>query len=370
MMNNTYCVIMAGGVGSRFWPMSTASKPKQFLDVLGIGKTLIQMTYERMLTLTTAENIYVLTNKSYAKIVKEQLPELGIHQILTEPERKNTAPCIAYAAAKIYSINRNATLVISPADQLILKENRFKEIVSIAIETATEKTQLITLGIQPNRPDTGYGYIQFSKTAEKYPGAILTVEQFKEKPDAKTAEMFIKEGNYYWNSGIFIWKASTVLDAIKKYEPELHDLFAKDLNAYGNDNEQDKVDYCFKKCKDISIDYAVMEHAQNVVVVLADFDWSDLGTWGSIHTHLKKDSKNNAIIGQHAHLFNSSNCLVNVPNDKLVLIDGLNDYIVVESDEMLMILKADNEQQLKEYIKEVGIKSPDFFNEKSRPLGS
>jgi len=352
---------MAGGIGSRFWPMSTPQKPKQFLDVLGIGKSLIQMTYDRLLHIAPKENIYIMTNAGYAEIVKEQLPEIGYNQILTEPKRKNTAPCIAYAAAKIKALNPNATLIISPADHLIVKEQRFTEIVNKAIERANEDERLVTLGIQPSRPDTGYGYIEFSANKKALAGEVTEVIQFREKPDLKTAEEFVKSGNFYWNSGIFVWKANTILNSLCTHQPALFDLFAGNLELYNTPDEQGMVNNCFEVCEDISIDFGVMEHAPNVDVVLADFDWSDLGTWGSLNTHLKKDENNNAVIGKNAHLFNSKNCIVNIPENKLVLLDGLNDYIVVESENMLMILKSENEQELKNYLKDIERKSPQFF---------
>ena len=342
---------MAGGVGSRFWPMSTPEKPKQFLDVLGIGKSLIQMTYERLLQIAPSENIYVLTNTAYAELVKEQLPDLTYDQILTEPKRKNTAPCIAYAAAKIMAKNAEATMIISPADHLIVKEQRFSEIVQAAIDQANKGERLVTLGILPSRPDTGYGYIEVASKIDA--GATTEVLQFREKPNLKTAQGFLDSGNFYWNSGLFVWKAATILSALKQFQPALHALFAGDLSDYNSTKEQEKVNHCFEVCEDISIDFAVMEHANNTDVVLADFDWSDLGTWGSLSEHLTTDANNNSVIGQNAFLFNSKNCQVNVPNDKLVLIDGLEDYIVVESDNMLMILKNENEQELKNYLKHI-----------------
>ncbi len=361
MKSNHYCVIMAGGVGSRFWPMSTPQKPKQFLDVLGTGKSLIQMTYERLLLIAPKENIYVLTNESYAGIVKEQLPNLTYGQILTEPMRKNTAPCIAYAAAKIHDLNPEATMVISPADHLIVRENRFSEIIHTAIDRANEEARLVTLGIQPSRPDTGYGYIEFSKDKNVAAGSVTPVIQFREKPDLKTAESFLQSGNFYWNSGIFVWKTATVLNALQQFEPELHSLFAGDLTEYNTPSEQEKVNAAFHACKDISVDFAIMEHAKNIDVVLADFDWSDLGTWGSLNTHLNKDTDGNAVIGKHVHLYGSKNCLVNVSDDKLVLLDGLTNYIVVESENMFMVLKAENEQELKNYLKSAEAGSPEFF---------
>ncbi len=361
-MKNNYCIIMAGGVGSRFWPMSTPKKPKQFLDVLGIGKSLLQMTYERMLNIAPKENIYVLTNAGYAALVKEQLPDLTDDQVLKEPMRKNTAPCIAYAAAKINALNPDATMVISPSDHLIIKEQRFNEIIQTAIRQANAEDRLVTLGIQPSRPDTGYGYIEFGMEAQLQPGDVTSVKQFREKPDLATAQSFLAQGNFCWNAGIFVWKAATILDALKNHQPELHELFASELAHYNSPLEQSKVDQSFALCQDISIDFAVMENASNVDVVLADFDWSDLGTWGSLNTHLKKDANNNSVIGQHVYLFNSQHNLVNVPENKLVLLDGLENYIVVESDNMLMVLKNENEQELKNYLKEIQGNSPEFFD--------
>ncbi len=352
---------MAGGVGSRFWPISTPSKPKQFLDILGIGKTLIQMTYERLLSISPKENIYILTNKDYASIVQEQLPELRPDQILTEPMRKNTAPCIAYAASKIYAMNPDANLVISPSDHLILQQDRFQNIIEKAIENAQTGEQIVTIGIKPTRPDTGYGYIEFDAHIKKQAGEVTPIIQFREKPNLEVAELFLLKGNFYWNSGIFVWKAKTILHALQEFQPNLHQLFSSDLTAYNTPNEQDFIDRCFQDCEDISIDFAVMEHTQNAVVVLSDFDWSDLGTWGSLTNHLKHDSNLNSIIGENAHLFNCHNCIVNVPHDKLVVVDGISDSIIVESDHMLLVLKKENEQEIKNFLKEVEETSPQYF---------
>jgi len=349
-MKDNYSVIMAGGIGSRFWPMSIPEKPKQFLDVLGIGKTLIQMTYERLLHVSPSENIYIVTNKIYKDLVLEQLPDLRPEQVLTEPQRKNTAPCIAYAAAKIHALNPNARLIISPADHLIIQQENFAKTIQTALEAA-ENGRIATIGIHPSRPDTGYGYIEFDSTTERTPNATVAVQQFREKPDLATAETFVAAGNFYWNSGIFIWKSKTVLDALAAYQPELHGLFAKDLSFYNTDKEQEMVDHCFEACEDISIDFAVMEHAQNIDVILSNFDWSDLGTWGSLDTHLSHDPHSNAIIGSKVHVFNSSNSIVNVEEGTEVIIDGLDGYIVVQSENRLMILRKENEQELKEFMK-------------------
>ncbi len=360
-MKNNYCVIMAGGIGSRFWPMSTVQHPKQFLDVLGIGKSLLRMTYERLLLLAPSENVYILTNEIYRDLVREQLPELSDGQILCEPERKNTAPCITYAAAKISQINPNATLIVAPSDHLILKEDKFADIVNTAIKTANDNDRLVTLGIKPTRPDTGYGYIEFIEDGDILAGQVKDVKHFTEKPNRELAEIFLKSGNYYWNSGIFIWKASTILHAMEKFKPALYELFTNHKEKYNTAQEQEYVNASFAACEDISIDFAVMENAKNVDVVLANFDWSDLGTWGSLYSHLEKDYNGNAVIGENVHMINSENCIVNLPNNKLALIQGLENYIVVESDNMLMILNQTDEQNLKKYMEPMQEKSPEFF---------
>lgn len=352
---------MAGGIGSRFWPMSTPQRPKQFLDVLGIGKSLLQMTFERLEKIAPANQIYVVTNAGYAALVQEQLPMIDPSQILTEPERKNTAPCIAYASAKIFDLNPNATLVVAPSDHLILKEDKFTHIVNIAIETANASDRLVTLGIKPTRPDTGYGYIEFSDQGDIMGGQVREVKHFREKPDREVAELFLKSGNYYWNSGIFVWKASTILHALEKFKPTLYGLFSPEHGFYNTDQEQYQVNRCFRDCEDISIDFAVMENAKNVDVVLANFDWSDLGTWGSLYTHLDKDYNGNAVIGDNVYMINSTNCIVNLPNNKLALIEGLDNHIVVESDNMLMILNKNDEQNLKKYMVPMQESSPSFF---------
>lgn len=352
---------MAGGIGSRFWPMSTVQRPKQFLDVLGIGKSLLRMTFERLLHIAPAENIYIVTNANYFSLVKEQLPELSDGQILTEPERKNTAPCITYAAAKIHAINPNATLVVAPSDHLILKEDKFTEIVNTAISTANKEDRLVTLGIKPTRPDTGYGYIEFVEDGDILPGQVKDVKHFTEKPNRELAEIFLRSGNYYWNSGIFIWRAKTILNALEKFKPELFHLFTDESSKYNTAEEQAYVNASFAACEDISIDFAVMENAKNVDVVLSNFDWSDLGTWGSLYSHLEKDYNGNAVIGDHVHMINSENCIVNLPSNKLALIQGLEGYIIVESDNMLMILNQHDEQNLKKYMAPMEETSPGFF---------
>jgi mannose-1-phosphate guanylyltransferase len=351
--NNTYGLIMAGGVGSRFWPMSTPENPKQFLDVLGIGKSLLRLTFERLNRFIPTENIYILTNSSYEQLVLDQLPELTASQVLCEPERKNTAPCIAYAAAKIHALDPNATLLISPADHLIINEKRFVAIIDVAWQTAQDG-QLVTLGIEPSRPDTGYGYIEFAKTETAVKGSACPVLQFREKPDLATAQSFLEAGTFYWNAGIFVWKSGVILAALEAHQNDIYQIFTQDQQAYGTARETEFLKAAFSACPDISIDFSVMEKATNVSVVLADFDWSDLGTWGSLTTHLQKDEQQNSLIGGQIYAFDSANCLVNVPSNKTVLLDGLQDYIVVESGDKLMVLRLSNEQKLKEYLKIMG----------------
>ena len=340
---------MAGGVGSRFWPMSTEEKPKQFLDVLGRGKTLIQMTFDRLTKLVPANQIFVVTNQKYAALVKEQIG-LADSNILTEPMRKNTAPAIAYAAHKIVAINPDANLIVAPSDHLILKEEDFVSIVDIALNQAEQNDCLVTLGLKPTRPDTGYGYIQFENSNQAKIGEVKKVIQFTEKPNLEKAEKFVASGDYFWNSGIFIWRAKTIIASLQAFKPKLNELFTTKNDEYNSNNEQTFVNNAFTNCEDVSIDFAVLEPAQNVFVVLADLGWSDLGTWGSLNTHLSKDGNNNAIIGDGVNLFDSSNCIVNIENGKTVLLQGLDGYIVVESGGILMVVKKENEQEIKNYV--------------------
>ena len=344
---------MAGGVGSRFWPKSTPQNPKQFLDVLGIGKSLLRLTFERMQKISSNDKIYILTNESYLDLVLAQLPEIAASQVICEPQRKNTAPCIAYASAKIFAQNKDAILVITPSDHLILDVSRFKELIQISIHTAVQYSRIVTLGILPTRPDTGFGYIEFDRNADRAPGSVNNVIKFQEKPSADLALSFLNSGNYYWNAGIFVWKASVILDAFSQYRPDLFQLFASDIEIYGTEKEKMTIEKAFDLCEDISVDFAILEQSKNISVVLSDFDWSDLGTWGSLTDHLVKDDKANAVVGQNVFLYNSTNCLVHMPNDKLVLLDGLNDMIVVESNNMLLVLKKENEPSLKNYLKEI-----------------
>lgn len=352
---------MAGGVGSRFWPMSIPSRPKQFLDVLGIGKTLIQLTFERLERIAPEDQIYVVTNERYVGLVKQQLPQLSVDRILTEPIRKNTAPCITYAAAKIYAINKEANLVVAPSDHLILKEERFEHIVNIAIQRAQDNDRLITLGIKPTRPDSGYGYIQFHQDGDILGGQIKKVKQFTEKPNRELAEIFLKSGDYYWNSGIFVWRAKTILAAVQKFKPDLYDLFCNDFHVYSTPGEKIYTDQAFMACEDISIDFGIMENAKNVDVVLADFDWSDLGTWGSLYGHLEKDYNGNAASSEKIFMIDSHDCLVKLPEDRVAVIQGMDNKIVVEADNKLLILDKNDEQNLKKYLETISKRIPGEF---------
>ena len=346
-MKDNFGVIMAGGIGSRFWPMSQEYMPKQFLDVLGTGRTLIQMTVDRLKKVAPDDQIYVMTNKDYADLVHEQTG-LAREQILTEPMRRNTAPCIAYAAHKIHGLNKNANLIVAPSDHLIMDENAFVEIINTAVETA-KNNRIVTLGIKPSRPDTGYGYINFDASSGTDLGSVKEVIQFTEKPDHDRAKEFVASGNFYWNSGIFIWSTATIIDALGQFKPAINELFSSSGNDYGTAAEQAFVNSAFENSESVSIDYAVLEPADNVSVVLSDFGWSDLGTWGSLYTHLQHDENGNAIIGDKVLMADSKNCIVNVADGKKVLIHGLDDYIIVEANDTLMIIRKDDEQKIKEF---------------------
>ncbi len=357
--SNLCAVIMAGGVGSRFWPLSTSTKPKQFLDILGTGKTLIQQTYERMLLLCEKENIYVVTHTDYASLVKQQLKALSSDQILLEPSRKNTAPCIAYAAHKIHAKNPNSTLIVAPSDHLILNTEAFCESIRLANEKAQEQNRLITLGIQPSRPDTGYGYIQF---IQDYPSEkVCAVKTFTEKPNDQLAKTFLESGDFYWNSGIFIWKTQSILHELQEHLPEMHQLFDSP-DKYYSPEEPAFVNEVYAQCSNISIDYGVMEKAQNVYVVLSDFGWSDLGTWGSVYTHVSKDASNNALMTDSTQVYeSSSNMIFSDQKDKLLVLHGIDNAIVVDTQKALLICNKNKEQSIKQIVNDLKIKHKDFI---------
>ncbi len=361
-MNNNYCVIMAGGIGTRFWPMSRISKPKQFIDILGTGKSLLQQTFDRFLKICPRENIYIVTNEIYKELIKEQISNISEEQILCEPSRRNTAPCIAYACYKIQSKNPDANLVVAPSDHIILKEEVFTEVIKSALSASEKNKWLLTLGIKPNRPDTGYGYIQFNEdiTYDK-DRRIKKVKTFTEKPILEIAKSFLKSGDFLWNSGIFIWSLKSILDAFETHLPLVNDIFKEGIGKYNTPEEQGFIKDAYTVCKNISIDYGIMEKAENVYVLSSDFGWSDLGTWGSLHDTYSKNEDGNAVIGSNVMFYDSKNCIVNMPNEKLVVMQGLEDYIVVEADNILLICKKQDEQQIRQFVNDVKVEKGDEF---------
>jgi mannose-1-phosphate guanylyltransferase len=360
-MKNNYCVIMAGGVGSRFWPMSRNARPKQFLDILGTGKTLIQQTYERFLQVCPKENIIVVTNADYTSLVLEQLPDMKPDQVLSEPSRRNTAPCIAYAANKILKRNPDANMVVAPSDHVILKEQAFVDAVKGCLDFTVDKDVLLTLGIKPSRPDTGYGYIQFIDDKTEQVNKISKVKTFTEKPDLEMAKFFLQTGEFLWNAGIFIWSAKSIVKAFKEHLPEMDAIFSEGQAAYDTAAENDFIHKAYEQCTNISIDFAIMEKAKNVHVMSAEFGWSDLGTYGSLYEHVKHDEHKNAIVGKSVLTYDTYNCIVNVPKDKLVVLQGLDDYIVVESDNILLVCRKTDEQQIRQFVSDVKMKKGDKF---------
>ena len=360
-MNNNYCVIMAGGIGSRFWPMSRNAKPKQFLDILGNGKTLIQQTFDRLTKICPPENVFIVTNEDYTQQVLEQLPLIKSGQILSEPARKNTAPCIAYASHKIFNLNPEATLIIAPSDHVILDDEKFIAAVTKGYDFTLKHDCILTLGIQPSRPDTGYGYIQFidDKTSEE--NKIIKVKTFTEKPNLEMAKFFLSSGEFLWNSGIFIGSAKTIVNSIQEHLPELSVLFEDGSTVYNTENERNYIEKIYPLCTNISIDFGVMEKAKNVYVLSTEFGWSDLGTYGSLYEHIKQDENKNAVVGKNVMVYDSKNCMINVPKNKLVVIQGLDDYIVVESDNVLLICKKEDEQNIRQYVNDVKIKKGEQY---------
>jgi mannose-1-phosphate guanylyltransferase len=352
MNKSYYAIIMAGGIGSRFWPISRTSHPKQFIDILGTGKTLIQNTYDRFLKICPKENIYIVTNEIYADLVKKQLPDIGDNQILTEPVMRNTAPCIAYGSFKIESLDPNAAIVVAPSDHLILDEAAFVSSIEKSLKVASENNCLITLGIKPSRPDTGYGYIQYTDKSLK--NDFYKVKTFTEKPTLEIAKTFIQSGDFLWNAGIFVWSAKAIVNAFSQYLPEMHEIFADARQVYNTTDEKNLLHKAYLQCTNISIDYGIMEKANNVYVLPSEFGWSDLGTWASIYELADKDYVGNAVIpSEKVIMYDSSNCMVNVPGEKLVILQGLHDFIVVESNNTLLICPRDQEQNVKKVVADV-----------------
>ncbi|MBR6319515.1 MAG: mannose-1-phosphate guanylyltransferase [Prevotella sp.] len=347
---SNHLVIMAGGVGSRFWPMSTAEKPKQFIDVLGTGKTLLQLTVERFGPLISPNNIWVVTNRDYVDIVRQQLPDMPAANILCEPCRRNTAPCIAYVSWRIKAQDPQANIVVTPSDHVVMNPQEFQRVISECMNFTADSDAIVTLGMKPTRPETGYGYIQADLSANSLRNkGIFRVDSFREKPDLETAQQYIKKNNYFWNAGIFIWNVSTIVNAFRIYQPKLSKIFEQLLPVYGTPQEQKAIDEQFPKCENISVDYAIMEKAEEIFVCPADFGWSDLGTWGSLLTQSKRDLYGNALIGQNISLFETTNCIVHTTEEKKVVVQGLDGYIVAEKDNTLLICKLSEEQRIKQF---------------------
>ncbi|MEI6172831.1 MAG: mannose-1-phosphate guanylyltransferase [Bacteroidota bacterium] len=353
---HNYCVIMAGGIGARFWPMSRTSHPKQFIDILGTGETLIQQTYNRFKRICPKENIYIVTNEIYKKLVQTQIPEIKSQQILLEPSRRNTAPCVAYANYCILERDPEARIVVAPSDHIILKEDTFLHNIETALQAAAENDWLLTLGIRPSRPDTGYGYIQYvdgKKHAYPKEKHLKKVKTFTEKPNLELAETFLQCGDFLWNSGIFIWSLKSIMKAFETHLPDVDALFKKGIGKYGTREEKAFIAGTYTICKSISLDYGVMEPASNVYVLASDFGWSDLGTWGSLYENRPKDENGNTVVGKNVMLYDSSNCIINMPKEKVVVLEGLNDYIVVESENVLLVCRKTDEQQIRQYVNDV-----------------
>lgn len=354
MNKDNYALIMAGGVGSRFWPVSRVEHPKQFIDFFGVGKTLIQSTYDRFLKICPPENIFVVTNEIYTDLIKKQLPELNENQILAEPIMRNTAPCIAYGSMKITELNPDATIIVAPSDHTISNLDAFIVSIEESLKAARETDCLITLGIKPSRPDTGYGYIQYVESDLPADQKLHKVKLFTEKPNLELAKSFVQSGDFLWNAGIFIWSAKAINEAFSKHLPEMYDIFHLGSSFYNTPDEKDFISNAYLQCTNISIDLAIMEKADNVYVLPTDFGWSDLGTWASIYAMADKDYVGNAVIpSEQVMMFNSSNCMVNVPEDKLVILQGLHDYIVVESNNTLLICPRTEEQSVKQIVADV-----------------
>lgn len=344
---------MAGGVGSRFWPSSTSKKPKQFLDILGTGETLIQQTFRRLEKICPAENIYVITNQQYADITAEQLPRILKENIILEPARRNTAPCIAYASFKIKKKNPRANLVISPADHLITDEDEFRRIVETALSATADNNVLLTLGIKPNRPETGYGYIQYKDHDKDFGEEVKKVKTFTEKPNVEMAESFIESGDFLWNSGIFIWNANTIMNAFDKHLPDMYQSFEQGWDVLNTDDEKEFIDHVYPSCENESVDYGILEKAKNVYVIPSSFGWSDLGSWGSVHEQSKVDDNGNSTSSKKVLFYNSRNNIVRIDSDKLAVISGLEDYIVIQDETRILVCPRSEEQTIKQFVNDV-----------------
>jgi mannose-1-phosphate guanylyltransferase len=352
-MDNRYVIIMAGGVGSRFWPLSRRGKPKQFLDILGKGETLLQMTYRRFRSICSRENIFIVTSSEHKNLVEDQL-DINPINILTEPFRRNTAPCLAYGTFRILKENPEAVIAVTPADHLIIKEDKFGEVIRKSFEFAEKSDALLTLGIKPDRPETGYGYIQADR---KKPvigfSNLLKVKTFTEKPDVELAKVFLQSGDFYWNAGIFIWNIRSIMNAFEKHLPEMFSAFEEGREFYGTKQESKFIGKTYALCRNISIDYGIMEKADNVYVMCTEIGWSDLGTWSSLHQHSVVDKKGNSMVNGEIFSYDSKGNIFNISPGKIAVIQGLKDFIVVDSDDVLLIVKKEGEQNIKNYLDDV-----------------
>lgn len=357
-MENNYCVIMAGGVGSRFWPFSRNDRPKQFLDFFGTGRSLLQLTFDRFSQVVPVKNILVVTNHIYKDLILEQLPEISPDQVLLEPHRRNTAPCVAYAVSRIKALTDKANIIVAPSDHLIVKEGAFLDTLREGLEFIERNNVLLTLGIQPSRPETGYGYIQVAEGD----GALRKVKTFTEKPNAELAQVFFETGEFYWNSGIFLWNLQAIDEAYRTLLPEMVHKFEEGRGKWNTPDEQKFVDEMYPACQNISIDYGIMEKASNVYVLCSDFGWTDLGTWGSLYEMSEKDEQRNVTLKCQAVYYDSENNVVALPEGKLVVVQGLDDYIVAESDNVLLICKKSDEQRIRQFVNDVNVMFEGEYN--------
>jgi mannose-1-phosphate guanylyltransferase len=352
---------MAGGIGSRFWPFSRTNHPKQFHDVLGVGRSMLQLTVDRFAGICPAENVFVVTNRDYTQLVQQHLPELPADQILGEPIGRNTAPCIAYASYRIAQRDPQATIIVTPADHAVLREEEFRRLIRLAVAAARQSDVLITLGIKPSRPDTGYGYIQFMDDQSLPGGQLHKVKTFTEKPNLEIAKMFVESGDFLWNSGLFVWRADVILHALRQYLSDISEVFEEGAAQLGTPQEEAFISEAYSRCRNISIDYGVMEKADNVYVLPADFGWSDVGTWDSLHRIGEQDDNNNVVSGD-VLLYDTSGCVIKTPSERLVVVQGLEDYIVAEYDNVLLICKRSEEQRVKEFVADVKAKKGGGYN--------
>ena len=341
---------MAGGVGSRIWPMSVENKPKQFIDVLGVGRSLLQLTYDRFKGLCPNENVWIVTNKKYDAWIKEQLPEVPAENILLEPCRRNTAPCIAYVSWHIKAKDPKANLVITPSDHIVMDTAEFRRVITQCLKFTSETDAILTLGMKPNRPETAYGYIQADLSSSSPRNKeIFRIDTFREKPDLQTAQKYIQQNNFFWNAGIFIWSVSTIVNAFRIYSPAISKIFENMLSIYGTDKEQEMIDLHYPECENISVDYAIMEKAEEIFVCPASFGWSDLGSWSSLYMHTRHDLYGNSLIGPDINVYDTHNCMIHTTQEKKVVVQGLDDYIVAEKDNLLLICKISEEQRIRQF---------------------